>query len=146
MKTSLKVACAIFLICSIPFSAFSQECKFVKDTKGEINNVIMINGTPHMFFTIDRSKEILKLAEKGKTSSELIELNKRKVAVLEGMIISKDHQIEFLMKMNQTHQSFIDKNLVREKGWYEKNSTHFIFGVVFASLAYGYWNFSRRGE
>lgn len=133
--------CAISLIVSTPSNA--QVCQYVTDDQGRVNNAIMVDGKPHMFFTIERSKEILKRSKDADSLDKQIVLMEQKIQLLEKSVKMERERSEFLDMRLKAEMAFFAKHNQPPK-WYDSPSFTFIMGVGLSSLVYGYWNFSRR--
>lgn len=126
-------------------TASAQTCKYGRDKDGAIPDLIIIDGTPYYYYSVERNKKIAK---------DLVKYDSlKKIADAKDIVIKKQDERnkeqknhnDFLQKVHKQDQEILKVSLGKPKElkpWYERAEVGFVAGAVTMGLLFGYWKWA----
>lgn len=132
---------AIWLSSSL---ATAQTCKFHSDAP---DSIIVIDGKPYEYISIERSKARLKEIEAGRSAQEKVKLLEHSLELKDDMIASYEGFVGTLMSTNETNTKLIEQIVpVTPKGapFFERPVVNFAIGFLVSTGAYAVWQYAEN--
>lgn len=135
------ISLMIVLTSFFPVEAYTQQCEYVYDDEGRIENMLRVDGITYRVFTEETSRKMLGDLGGYRLKIKEVEYLEGVVSQKDGIIASKDDIIAVqraeINGYREMERFYLGKTVPK---WYETD--WFKIGVTFtiASLAYGYWS------
>lgn len=132
------------MVLFFPMKAFSQDCYFVKDDIGQLDNIVECKGEIFVLLEKDRAEDVLRKLTHYQFQTEELRLLNSKITLQEQIIRDQEYIIKFLEKDRELNKELLTLALERDVKWHENH--WFIVGVTFtlAAATYGYWAYTSR--
>lgn len=121
----------------------AQQCSRVYDLNGDaVNDAYIVDNVQGLFFSEERARKILAAVSEYEILKRKVELQEDKIAILEESVKDYRSQSDFWMKSyHKANDALV--SLASQPNFFKTDAAYFIYGLLAASISYGYWDYVR---
>jgi hypothetical protein len=125
---------------------FPQVCVYAEDENGVIDNVVIINDTPYVIFTVQNATEIYVKLRENELHSQEIEKLEKELEITAKILEDQKFLIQFLERDRIANRELLalamENNQAKEEKWFEQPWVVFGTAFLLTGAAYGYWSYT----
>jgi hypothetical protein len=131
----------VISLCSTEVVA--QQCSKVYDLNGDhVQDAYIVDNVKGLFFSEERARKILATLSEYEMLKKRTELYEDKIVILESSLKESKSQSDFWMKSYQKANDAL-VSLAAQPNFFKTDTAYFIYGLLAASISYGYWDYAR---